>query len=719
MASEILNQSVGNYQMLIDKLDKLIAPENYLTVRDQVIVSKEAILSTHMLQVRQMIPFEVCGFMIRNEDEIDFSLIYWWPDQSGKETLEKVIDTHIDGGTYSLALQQNRPIVTYPDDLNRRSQVLHVLTTRNKIIGMFIGVISGANAVIDEISLKLLSIVLADCAYVLESNELSKKINDHNNDLAHLIDKRTEQLLKEKEKAEAASKSKSQFLSTMSHELRTPLTAVIGFAQTIKGSLQQSENDLVDIRQVSEQADIIEKSAKHLLLIISDILDLSKIESGNMDIEKIDFCPATAIEEIKNIIDLLAKEKGLGFEICYHFPFPKEISSDPIRLKQILLNLCSNAIKFSDTGTIKVDALYKQENSLLEISVKDEGIGIPVEQHKNILEPFRQADNSTTRQHGGTGLGLSICNQLTKLLGGDFSFVSEPGQGSQFSFSIDSGVIATDCLARNSEELLLTKTDTNTNSNTNTKTNTNMDIKTDIKIKPKTATAIATIPELVGNIVVAEDSAINQQLIGLLLDKTGVTYNFVDNGEAALEMVLEQDTDLLLMDIHMPIMDGEEAASLLRSSGYSGPIIAWTANVIKEDIERYRISGFTAVLSKPINRQELYDLLTLYLQAACSKDRSGENQDSSFTSKYQSLVKRFVEGLQQQMCELKQAYEENALVEVANVAHILKGSGTSFGFPEITEVSKRIEASAKAKDISALDEPILQLQKLINTIVCN
>ena len=183
--------------------------------------------------------------------------------------------------------------------------------------------------------------------------------------------------------------------------------------------------------------------------------------------------------------------------------------------------------------------------------------------------------------------------------------------------------------------------------------------------------------------------------------------------------MLEEDIDLVLMDIHMPVMDGEEATSLLRASGYTGPIIAWTANVIKEDIERYLSSGFTAVLSKPINRQQLYDLLTLYLQAIGNRETRVANDNSSFTTRYQSLVIRFVEGLQQQMCELQQAFEQNELVTVANVAHILKGSGTSFGFPEITKISKRIETSARAKDISALAEPILQLQKLTKDIVCD
>ena len=375
-------------------------------------------------------------------------------------------------------------------------------------------------------------------------------------------------LIEAKENAEKANKSKSRFLANMSHEIRTPLNGIMGFIEV----LQKDETD----PKKMDYLNIIKSSSKSLLVVINDILDLSKIEDGSMQIETIDFDLKQHLHQLIAFFKSIAGVK----EITMHFEYPEELSShvhtDPLRLKQVLSNLISNAIKFSPQNAAITITLQRKGESL-HMAVKDEGIGISEEAQERIFNPFEQAEISTTRNYGGTGLGLSISKNLIELLQGEVHLESKIGEGSTFSFFIKAPEIT------HSQE----------------------------------KESHGESPRLQGHVLVAEDNKTNQLLISILLDEMNLTYTIVEDGKEALEAFkTSQEYDLILMDINMPNMDGIEATQHIRQSGlphHNIPIIALTANVIKEDIEHYIQSGMNAHISKPIDSDLLGKALVNYL----------------------------------------------------------------------------------------------------------
>ncbi len=653
-----LSSSLQDY---LQKLDILIDPEHQQANHDNSVADT---LFTHQQQLRQLASFKVIGFMLADEDGIDFELSHWWPQSFSGDELNKIIDTHIDGGTFGLALQQNRPIVTATS--HSGSQVLHVLTTQNKVEGLLIGITTAEQTSFDEFSLKLFSIIANNCAQNLERHSLSQQIAAHHSSLEATINERTRELTIAKEQAEAASQTKSQFISNMTHELRTPLTAVIGYAEAILDNLgNKPQSTDIDVNHIQA----IDRSAKHLLSIINEVLDLSKIEAGHLELDPIEFCPAEIINHTRELSNILIGDKPLEFQLHYQFPLPKRIYSDPVRFKQILLNLCSNAVKFTERGKITLTISFDSNNQQLHAAIADQGIGIPPEQQALIFDAFQQGDASITRKFGGTGLGLFISKHLIQLLGGQLSLDSREGQGSTFSFNLDCGADASNTLAQNETELI---------------------------DKPQSQAQL-DIPKLHGKILLAEDWPENQQLIGMYLGATGVQQQLADNGEQAVQQALADSPDLILMDIQMPIMSGLEATKMLRDCGFTKPIVALTANALKEDVEHYRNNGFDAVLSKPIDRPSFYQTLAYYLPAA-SQQPAIKLPNTKRNPKYQLLCERFAASLPDTLAECRNHFDNQDDTELARVIHILKGSGGSFDHPEITRLAKLLETAIKSAD---------------------
>ncbi len=376
-------------------------------------------------------------------------------------------------------------------------------------------------------------------------------------------------------KAEEETKTKSLFLSNMSHEIRTPINAVFGMNNLLlKTDLDKKQRNFVEI---------IEKSSKNLIKIIDDILDYSKIEAGKLTIDKTDF---NLIELINTVIDLMktkAEEKNIQIKVIHEADFKGNIHADSLRIYQVLTNLINNAIKFTDSGEINVHVKKILENRF-RFEIEDTGIGISKEKQKKLFNSFSQADCSTTRNYGGTGLGLAISKQLVEIMDGKIWVESEVGEGSRFIFEIALEEIHN--IDVSAEEL--------------------SNIDDEIMVEQ------TTNPLKGKKILLVEDNEFNQDVIIFSLEKSELTIDVANNGQEAVDM-FNDDYELILMDIQMPIMDGYEASKLIKEKNSNIPIIALSANAMKEDIENIKNIYMNEYLTKPIDFKSLNALLLKYL----------------------------------------------------------------------------------------------------------
>jgi len=398
--------------------------------------------------------------------------------------------------------------------------------------------------------------------------------------------RKSEELEETRQEAERASRSKSEFLANMSHEIRTPMTAILGYSEL----LLEEESFFEDVEQRNHALKTIYRNGEHLLSIINDILDLSKIEAGKLSVESLECSPTDLIEDVRNLMSVRAADKNIPLVLEIENELPKHIRSDPTRIRQILVNLIGNAIKFTENGSVKIVARYVDEVSpTLEFDIVDSGIGMTPEQQERLFRPFTQADASTTRQFGGTGLGLTISKRLAAMLGGDVWIVSStPDVGTRFRATIS---------CKTPDQQTVTKT--------------GQDSSQISAKEPLTVEQNLEVRQLEGmRILLAEDSVDNQRLIGYILRKSGAEVTIVDNGQMAIDAALGSDREhrpfhLILMDMQMPVKNGYEAVALLREAGYQGRIIALTAHAMGGDVEKCLDAGCDDHAVKPIDRSRL------------------------------------------------------------------------------------------------------------------
>ena len=420
--------------------------------------------------------------------------------------------------------------------------------------------------------------------------------------------------------AELANAAKSEFLANMSHEIRTPMTAILGFTEIML------DPDISDSEKLSA-VHTVRRNGEHLLQIINDILDISKIEAGKLEVERIRCSPVRVVAEVKSLMQVRADAKNLPFKIEYIGAVPETIESDPTRLKQILVNLIGNAIKFTETGSVRLVTRFVEDpraqgpqdprdaeelaaaprersaprplGPFLEFDVLDTGLGMTQEQMGQLFQAFAQADTSTTRKFGGTGLGLMISKRLAEMLGGNITVESKPGVGSLFRVTVTTGSLE------------------------------------GVKMLDDPTTATIAQPEEAGaakggvarldcRILLAEDGPDNQRLIAHVLKNAGAEVTIVENGKLAVDAAIAaRDAgapfDVILMDMQMPVMDGYEAAGLLRQKGYAGPIIALTAHAMASDRQKCLDTGCDDYASKPIDRRKLIAVVKRHVDSGASE----------------------------------------------------------------------------------------------------
>ncbi|MGD9646581.1 MAG: response regulator [Pirellulales bacterium] len=479
-----------------------------------------------------------------------------------------------------------------------------------------------------------------------------------------------------------ASRAKGEFLARMSHEIRTPLNSILGYAELMRRGVAPEEHETF--------IETIHSSGQHLLSLIDDILDLSKIEAGRMNFERVRCSPHQVISEVLSLLRVRAHEKGLSLDCRWTSGVPETILTDPARLRQLLVNLVGNAIKFTDRGGVSLVASISMErpDPRFVIEVRDTGIGIPQQRHESIFLPFEQGDGSATRRFGGTGLGLAISRCLAEGLGGEITVDSELGRGSVFRLTIDTGPL--------DDVRMLESPPTEALSSGETR-------------------ARERVRRLAGaRVLLVEDGETNRQLIRLVLEEAGVEVVCAENGLEGLSLASRDKFDLILMDMQMPLMDGYAATCRLRERGCQLPIIALTAHAMRGDKEKCFAAGCSGYLTKPVNIDALLSTVGDALGSKPNVENSGRDSgefvqqavarhdQATITgalplepTRYQKIVAMFVDRLDRQLEAMQSAARAANWDDLALLAHWLKGAGGTVGFGCFTEPAERLERLAK------------------------
>jgi signal transduction histidine kinase/HPt (histidine-containing phosphotransfer) domain-containing protein len=514
---------------------------------------------------------------------------------------------------------------------------------------------------------------------------LSRVADRSQRELELAVEERTRQLRAAKEAADRASRSKSEFLANISHEIRTPLTAILGFTKLLMdGADAAKERD--------EYLQIIRASAEHQLGLINDLLDVSKIEAGKLQIHRTTCQARDIVDEVIQTLRYRADEKGLRLNCDWLAPPAEPIYTDPSRLKQLLINLVTNAIKFTAAGSVRVvgRSTLIEGRRKLKIEVIDTGVGIAQEKQQIIFDPFVQADSSIATQYGGTGLGLAISRSLAELLGGMLSVSSQLGVGSTFTLLIDAEPPpAADSSCSPIADARL------------------------IAAGPR-------VTSLQGRVLIVEDNPLNRKLIRLTLERAGVTVETAENGRVALEKAEQQSFDLVLMDMQMPVMDGFIATCQFRERGYAGPIIALTAHALPDERDRCLAAGCNAFISKPIDLDHLKmtvaRLISTTLGSAkriAAKHPCPELTNAADDPDLREVAREFQAWLPEAMSRVSDAVARQDYDTLASLAHTLKGSGGTFGYPDVTEIAKRLESAGKQRDDAQIRAVLAELTEAV------
>ncbi len=493
-----------------------------------------------------------------------------------------------------------------------------------------------------------------------------------------------EQVAERTQAAEDANQAKDTFLAKMSHEIRTPISSIMGFAEEIYENPEATKG-------ITEHADTIIHNSNHLLIILNDILDYSKIEADKMEFSFTEISPFQLTKDIKSLISMDAKKKGVSFNIEYKYPLPRKIISDQVRLKQVLLNLCSNAVKFTNEGEVKVQvACEEDDTSQIVFRVIDTGVGLTKEQQSKIFNPFAQADKSIAGTYGGTGLGLHISQEIVTSMQGTIGVKSQERKGAEFTVTLPVGNPVDDKMLYS--------------------------YPVELKEKPKARKGKKPKVELGGKVMLAEDSLDIQQLIKMRLAHTGVKLTMVSNGEEAWERYLHEDFDLLLVDVNMPVMSGIDFIEKVRSTEDKIPVVVISGNGSEEDAKEYSSKGADNIITKPIDWDHLYRVLGKHLlgkekySELLSYVKEESDQRTPHTEeKVIHLNDRFMERLPYELGKIVRYYMDKEWGPMEDEIHKLKGLAEEFEFQVLVKKTNEVYLSLHKDKFDELDRQMDEL----------